>query len=484
MKTVNSSVVKAGLLVLLAFGTVASAAQQTTTDYRKLEYPALREIKIPEVSRVTLSNGMQLLLLEDHELPLIQLTARIRTGSIYDPVDKIGLADMTGEVMRTGGTLTMSGDEIDELLESMAASIETGMGTDYGFASLSVLKQDISRTLSILADILMNPAFPQDKIDLAKIQMRSAIARRNDEPDQIAGREFSKLIYGEDSVYARHTEYATVNAITRDDLVAFHRKFYGPNAVIAAVWGDFQTDEMVKVIESAFKGWKKVSDSAATPPPKVDYRFVNTVNMVPRPDLNQSNVVMGHIGGIAKDPDYPALVVMNQILGGGFTGRLFKNVRSREGLAYSVFGSYGTNYAYPGMFTVGCQTKSESTLQAISAMTAELKKIRESEVTQEELKLAKESFMNSFVFNFDTEGEIVSRILTYEYYGYPADFLMKMRDQIEKVTAADILRAARTHIHPDKLQILVVGNPNEFDKPLSILGQVRTIDTTIPAPKQ
>jgi predicted Zn-dependent peptidase len=136
------------------------------------------------------------------------------------------------------------------------------------------------------------------------------------------------------------------------------------------------------------------------------------------------------------------------------------------------------------MFTVGCQTKSESTLQAISAMTAELKKIRESEVTQEELKLAKESFMNSFVFNFDTEGEIVSRILTYEYYGYPADFLMKMRDQIEKVTAADILRAARTHIHPDKLQILVVGNPNEFDKPLSILGQVRTIDTTIPAPKQ
>jgi zinc protease len=184
--------VKAGLLLVLALSAVAATAQQATTDYRKLKYPSLREIKIPEVKRITLSNGMQLLLLEDHELPLIQFTARIRTGSIYDPAEKTGLADIAADVMRTGGTPTMNGDAIDESLESMAASVETGMAGDYGWASLSVLKQDIAKTLDILADILANPAFPPDKIELSKIQMRTAIARRNDEPAQIAAREFAK----------------------------------------------------------------------------------------------------------------------------------------------------------------------------------------------------------------------------------------------------------------------------------------------------
>ena len=176
-------------------------------------------------------------------------------------------------------------------------------------------------------------------------------------------------------MYARHTEYATIDAIARDDLVAFHKRFFGPNTMMAAVWGDFQTEEMVKKIEKAFAGWEKI-DAAVPPPPKVDYEYVRTVNLVPRPDLNQSNILLGHIGGLRSDPDYFALVVMNQILGGGFTGRLFKNVRSRQGLAYSVFGTYGAEYAYPGTFSLGCQTKSESTVQAIQAITSEVEKMR------------------------------------------------------------------------------------------------------------
>jgi len=176
--------------------------------------------------------------------------------------------------------------------------------------------------------------------------------------------------------------------------------------------------------------------------------------------------------------------VMNQILGGGFTGRLFKNVRSRQGLAYSVFGAYGTEYAYPGTFSLGCQTKSESTVQAIQAIVSEVEKMQQTEVTDEELKLAKESFLNSFVFNFDTEGEIVTRLLTYEYYDYPADFLLQTRDRVEKVTKADVLRVAKKHLNPDKVRILVVGNPEEFDKPLKTLGEVNTIDITIPPPAE
>lgn len=469
----------AAAVLALAVG-AAGAATKQAPDHRKLKYPSLREVKVPDVTRVTLPNGMKLLLLEDRELPLIHLSARIRTGSIYEPAEKVGLADITGDVMRTGGTSNMTGDEIDEALEAMAASVEIGIGLDYGVASLSVLKEDIDKTLGILADILMNPALPQDKIELAKIQHRSAIARRNDEPDGIASREFAKLIFGPDSVYARHTEYGTIDAIARDDLVAFHKRFFGPNTMMAAVWGDFETREMIQKIERAFGGWAKI-DATVPPMPKVDYEYTRTVSVIPRADLNQSSIFLGHIGGLRSDPDYFSLVVMNQILGGGFTGRLFKNVRSRQGLAYSVFGAYGADYAHPGMFSLGCQTKSESTVQAIQSILSEVEKMRQTEVTEEELRLAKESFLNSFVFNFDSEGKIVTRLLTYEYYDYPADFLLQIRDRVEKVTKADVLRVARKHLHPADVRILVVGNPDGFDKPLSTLGDVETLDVTIPA---
>jgi zinc protease len=393
---------------------------------------------------VTLPNGMKLLLLEDHELPLVQLSARIRVGSIYEPAEKVGLADITGDVMRTGGTAAMTGDQIDEALEAMAASVETGIAEDYGWASLSVLKEDIDKTLGILADVLMHPAFPQDKIELTKIQQRSAISRRNDEPDEIASREFAKLIYGADSVYARHTEYATIDAITRDDLVAFHQRFFGPNAMMAAVWGDLATRRW-SARREGLQGWEKF-----------DARFIrcrrstkNARQREPRgPSRPESvQIFLGHFGGLRNDPDYFSLVVIEPVLGGGFTGRLFKNVRSRQGLAYSVFGAYGVDYAHPGMLSLGCQTKSESTVQAIQSILSEVEKMRQAEVADEELETAKESFLNSFVFNFDSGGEVVTRLLTYEYYGYPADILFLTAIAVEMVTKADGARVARKQLH-------------------------------------
>jgi zinc protease len=436
---------------------------------------------MPKVRRVILANGMRLFLVEDHELPLISVSARIRTGSIYEPADKIGLASITGNVMRTGGTKSKTGDELDEQLERIAASVETGIGLNSGSASMSVLKEDVDTGLAILADVLMNPAFSEDKILLAKIQHRSAIARRNDNVRAIASREFDKLIYGPESAYARHTEYATIGNITRDDLIAFHKKFYKPNNVMLGIAGDFDIDEMVKKIENAFRGWNRAYVQFPQVQP-VQYEFKPTVNVISKDDINQSNIFMGHIGGLMNDPDYFALVVMNRILGGGFTGRLFKNIRSREGLAYSVYGIYSANYDFPGLFYVGCQTKSKSTVYAIRAMAEEVKKMIETQVTDEELALAKESYLNSFVFNFDTKGEIVARLMVYEYYGYPPDFLQKAKANIEKVTKADVLRVARKHLKPDKMQILAVGRPQDFDQPLSVFGSVKEIDITIPPP--
>ncbi len=460
-----------------------AAARERMPGYQQLQYPKLRDLQVPEVERLTLPNGMQLFLLEDHELPLIYVSALIRTGSVYEPADKVGLAEITGTVMRTGGTTSKTGDEIDEQLEQIAASVETSIGQSSGRAYMSVLKEDVDTGLAVLADVLMNPAFRQDKIDLARIAERTSIARRNDNPSGIAGREYAKLIYGPDSVYARYPEYATIDSITRDDLVAFHRKYYYPNNVMLAVWGDFETRQMVAKITAAFQDWQR-AEVELPPVPPVKYEFQSTVNAARKDDMNQSVIRLGHIGGLRSDPDYFALMVMNEILGGSFTSRLFKNVRSRQGLAYSVGGAYGSDYDHPGMFSLSCQTKLGSTVHAIEAIIEEVRKMTREEVTDEELALAKDGFLNSFVFNFESRGQIVTRLMTYAYYGYPADFLQKTKENVEKVSKADVLRVAKEHLHPDKVQILVVGRPEDLDKPLSTLGAVKTIDITIPTPGQ
>ena len=466
-----------GLMVLPWIG--GSALAQTP--YQDLEHPKLNDIRVPEVEQVTLSNGMKLFVLEDHELPLIRLSARIRVGSINEPPEKVGLASLTGSVMRTGGTTSRTGEEIDEELESIAASVETGIGLNSGSASMSVLTKDLGTGLPILADILMNPAFPEEMIQLGKLRRRSAISRRNDSVSALASREFSKLIYGADSPYARSVEYATIDSITREDLISFHQRFFYPNNMMLAVWGDFQTSDMIQKIEEAFQGWEQ-REIQASLPPKVNYEFRKTVNFIQRDDVNQTNIFMGHVGGLRNDPDYFALVLMNRILGSGFTSRLFKEVRSRQGLAYSVFGYYSANFDHEGIFYIGCQTKSETTVQAIRALIAEVEKMAESEVTDEELELARASYLNAFVFNFDSKGEIVNRLMTYAYYGYPLDFLEKAKEKIEKVTKSDILRVVRKHLHPDQMQILAVGRSQDFDEPLSVLGPVNQMDITIPEP--
>lgn len=468
------------LILVTAFFLSSSGLAQKTP--KELKFPPLKEIKLPKVERITLPNGMKLLLIEDHELPLIEASAMIKVGSKYEPADKVGLASITGEVMRTGGTKSKKGDQIDEELENIGAQVENWISASSGRAYLFVLKEDIDKGLSILADILQNPVFDDDKIELSKVQYRSMISRRNDDPGSLTRMEFIRLIYGKDHPYGRREEYETINNITRDDLIAFHKKCFHPNNVILAIWGDFRTKDMISKIKEAFKDWKPAKIDFPEEP-KVSEELIPSVNLIKKDDVNQTNINIGHIGGRRDDPDYPVLTVLTEILGGGFSSRLFRHVRSDQGLAYSVWGFYGANFDYPGVLYAGCSTKSESTYLAINSIIKEIRNITESEVTDEELKTAKDGILNSFVFKFDTKREIVERLMTYEYYGYPEDFLQEYKKNVEKVTKADILRAAKKNIHPDKLIILAVGRPQDFDKPLSELGEVNEIDITIPQPK-
>jgi zinc protease len=445
----------------------------------KFVFGPLNPIKMPRVEKVELKNGLKLFLVEDHDYPTIDVRAMVHTGSVYEPASKIGLAAIVGDVLRTGGTTSRTGDEIDKELETMAATVETGISQSSGYIVVSVLKEDIGKALGILAEMLISPAFREDKIELAKIMQKTLISRRNDDIGEITSREFNKLIYGKDSPYARHAEYATIDAITRQDIVDFYKKYFFPNNTIMTAWGDFNTKEMIALVEKTMGSWKM--EKVTVPPlPKVDYEYKYTVNIIQKPDVNQSNIGLGHIGGLMSNPDYPALMVMNSILS---YERMFKKIRTDEGLAYSVWGNYGASYLNPGVFSCGAQTKSQSTVYAIELMLKELERIQKEEVSDEELARAKDEYLNSYVFNFDSRAKVVNRVMTYVYYGYPLDFTEKVKEGVEKVTKADVLRVAKKYLQPDKVQILVVGKQEDFGKPLSTLGKVNVIDITIPPPK-
>jgi zinc protease len=464
------------LVLFLSFLFCWSFAYAQKSPKDKFIFPPLNPIKMPQVERVELGNGLELFLVEDHEYPTIDVRAMVRLGSVFEPASKIGLASITGRVLRTGGTASMTGDQIDKELETMAAYVSTSIGLTSGYIMVSVLKEDIDRALEILADILMNPAFQEDKINLAKIREKTSISRRNDEVRQIAYREFEKLIYGKDNPYARHPEYSTIEAITRQDVVDFYNNYFFPNNTIMAVWGDFDPKDMVAKIKKALGEWKK-TEAEVPALPRVSYEYKYTINYIDKPDVNQSNIMLGHIGGLMDNPDYPALSVMNSILS---WDRMFKIIRTDEGLAYSVWGYYGANYQVPGVFRCGAQTKSESTVYAVELMLKELRRIREEEVSSQELARAKDEYLNSYVFNFDSRAKIVNRLMTYAFFGYPLDFMDRIKKGVEKVTKEDVLRVAKNYLRPDKVQILVVGKKEDFDKPLATLGEVNVIDITIP----
>ncbi len=467
-------------LLLMALS-VLTAAQ----DVSKLKYPPLNPLQIPVVKKIALENGLRLYLVEDKSLPLFNASVRINCGSHLEPADKIGLAEVTGEALRTGGTKKWSGDEIDEMLEAVGASVETYIGLENGGASVNVLSEYTDLGLEVLADILRNPVFEQDKIDLEMVQQRTGISRRNDDPQEIGSREFGKVIYGANSVYARQTEYATISSITRDDLVKFHKDYITPDKIQIGVWGDYDEAQLLAKINQLFADWPKGSTDVPSLP-EVDYKFIQKAHYVEKNDVTQSNIYMGHIGGLVTDADYAARIVMNNILGGGFGNRMLNAVRSKEGLAYGASATYSANIAYPGVFYTYVGTKSETTAKAVQEALKVIRGMQTIPPTEEEMSKGKNAYLNSFVFNFDTKGEVVNRLMTYDFFGLPENFLQQTKEKVEKVTAADVIAAAKKNLRPDALQVVIVGKGKEFDMPLDQLaiGPVVNIDITIPSGEQ
>lgn len=473
-----------GLLVVLILGWQSPATALTPRHYHELEFPPLREVQLPDYERYELPNGLVVYLMEDHELPLVSGSATFRTGSRFEPADKVGLASLTGDAMRLGGTESLGPDELNRELEQRAASIETAIDQDSGSASFNALTEDLDEVFALFADVVQQPAFAQDRIDLLKRQYSGSIARRNDDPDEITSREFRKLVYGANSPYARTLEYATLNAIAREDVLAFYQASIRPDRTILGIVGDFDREQMKLLIADYFGEWQATGEALdISELPPVDQAKTGIFN-VEQPQLTQSYIQLGHLGGQLSYPDHAALSVMNEVLN-GFSGRLFNQVRSRQGLAYVVYAFWAPRYDHPGMFIGGGQTRSEATVPFVQSVEEEINRIRTNPVSEEELARAKDSVLNSFVFNFQSPDQALSRLIRYEYYDYPADFIFQFQEGVRAATAEDVLKAAQQRLDPEKLIVLVVGNEADIQPSLATLttDEVTAVDITIPQPE-
>jgi len=458
--------------------TAVSFAQ--VKDYHKIKYPTPKAPQIVKPFQFKLKNGLTILLLEDHELPIVSGRILFHTGSVADPAGKTGLAALVGDTMRTAGNTLMGGDQMDDYLESMAASVESFAGDTSAGVSFRCLKENADKVMGLFQATIETPVFAEKQVNVSKEQVKSAIMRRNDNPQGIAGREFSRRVYGLHSPLSAMEELATVKAITIQDLKTFHGKWYVPDNAVLAVWGDLNRKEMEKKLTELFRDWKP----ATVKLPTLDIHSEKPgVYFVHRDGVTQSNVIIGHLGQLRNNPDFPAMAIFSRLLGGGFESRLMKTVRRDMGLSYSPHGGIGTNWDYPGAFAIRINTKLGSTAKVIEVAKGIVSDIQKNGVTDEELNLSRDAYINSFVFQFDSLDKIIRRALTYKFYDYPENFTETLFNGLKKVTRDDIKRVANKYVHPDKALIMVVGDESKFDKPLSEFGPVTTVDVTIPKPE-
>ena len=460
----------AGLVSIFCFS-AAHGAESVTP--RTMTFPALH-FSIPKAERVQLKNGTPVYLLQDRELPMVTVSALIRTGSVFDPADKSGLAALTGSQLRGGGTRSLAPAELDRELEFMASSVESSFGADLGSVSLTSLTKNLDRTLQIFSDVLFQPRFDEKRLEVARRQALEMIRRQNDDPKELGDRELQKALYAGHPLGTMPTA-ATISAVRQGDLQSFHQRFVRPDNMILTVAGDFDRTAMLAALNRLIGQVRPEGHLHLPEVPQVTLQFAPAVLYAPK-QVNQTVIRLGHLGITKDDPDLYAIRVLDFILGGSFTSRLMLEIRTNQGLAYNVGSHFDVGRRFTGSFTAETETKAEATAKTIGLMTSIIGEIRKNPVSEQELRLAKDSIINSFLFGFTTPASIVTQQARLEFYGYHSDYLDRYRDRIAAVTREDILRAARKHLHPDAFKLVVVGDQKVFDKPLVTFGTVTTLD--------
>jgi len=454
----------------------ATKAEGTVLKNRAPVNKDLLRVKLPKPAETDLSNGVHLIVLEDHRTPQINFQMIIDgAGGYYDPASIPGLSGFTAALMREG-TTTRTSEQISEQLDRLAAAVGVGAGISSPFATVTGngLTNNLDTVLSLMADVLMNPSFPQAEIDRYKLRTRAGIMQQRAQPGFLAAERLNKAVFGDHPLSRVSATPAALDALTRDALVEFHKTHYVPDRAVLAVTGDITVEQAKQKAEAAFGAWKKsgaaIAAQAAAPPVSAP-----SISFIARPNSVQTSLRIGTQSIERADPDYVPLTVANRILGGPL-GRLFEHLREQKGYTYGANSGF-TSSRIVGSWTASTDVTSTVTDPALTDLIDEIKQMREKPVSDKELADAKRAIVGSFALLVESPNAVLNNVLDRHLYKLPADYWDTYASKIEAVTAADIQRVAQKYWAPDRLQIVAVGDVSQVEPALKKLGAYQSFDT-------
>jgi zinc protease len=416
------------------------------------------------------------IVIEDHRAPQVFFQMLVDgAGGYYDPPSMPGLASFTAALMREG-TTTKTSEQLSEQLDRLAATVGVGAGVSSSVATVtgSGLTNNLDTVLALMADVVMNPSFPQAEIDRYKARQRGFLIQNRSQPGFLAQERFSKAVFGDHPLSRVAPSPAALDGLTRDALVEFHKAHYIPDRAVLAVAGDITLAQAREKGETAFGAWKK---AGATIPAQADPAPVTgpSISMVARPNSVQTSLRVGTQSIKRTDPDYDALTVANHVLGGGPTGRLFNHLREEKGYTYGAYSGFSATRV-TGSWSASTDVRSEVTDPALTDLMDEIRQMREVTLTDKELADAKRALIASFALELESPNSILSHYIDNYIYKLPADYWDKYPDRIDAVTAADAQRVAQKYWSPDRLQVVAVGDASKVEPALKKLGQVQAFD--------
>ena len=460
----NRLVTNAALLA--AFAASTALGQAIPDRPEKLTYPAISwEVPKAKDAKVVLKNKVPAYLVADPTgVPLVRVTVSWRGGAYLDPAGKEGLASLFGSQLAVGGTQKTDAAKLEDRLEALAATLSSNCGPTSGGLYLQVQEKDLAEGLDLLMQALTQPAFAQDRLDLAKKSARQGLERRNDAVTSIAGLQMPRLLFGEGFFATERTTAASLDAITREDLLAFHASLLHPANLVVAVSGKLERKAMTDLLNRTVGAIK--ASPAARPSPKVpEPGFARTPGLyVCDKDAPQAMLQWAFPGMRRSDPDWYPAMVMNHVLGGGgFAARLMKKIRSDEGLTYGVRTALGEGPYYRGDLLGGLQTKNRSVAYALRLALAEMQRLRDEPLTEAELTSIRDGLVEAFPAQWGSRQAIANRFADENLAGWPEDWWADYREKVKAVTAADVQKAARKLLDVEKMVVLAVGKASEIE---------------------
>lgn len=476
-----------GLLSLLPGAARAQAPEQIQAPPSQAAAPKNRapvakdvlQVKLPRPQGFTLPDGgARILVVEDHKLPLVTVTVSLRAGALFEEPSKPGVAGLTADLL-TEGTTTRDYQQIARETERIGASLDATAGAERTIVSISGLSENTDQLIALLADVLLHPTFPADRLAKAKFQTISQRAQQESNPQFLSGQLAREVLYGAATPYGRPVATpAQIGAVTPADLRAFYAAHYldAPTTLIG-VAGDVRVKDIAKKLQAALAGWHAVpADAASTALPSGTFqpKQKTAIYVVDRPGSAQTFLTFTNLGIRRTDPDFFPLTVANYILGGSFNSRLNQDLREEKGYTYGV-SSGVTAPKYPGTWTMGGSVRNAVTAPAVGGFYSEFARIQSAPVTDAELAAAKRSLVGSFALTLESPAGVLSRLLDVVDYGLPADYWDTYPQKIQAVTAADVQRVTKTYLGTGRIQLIAVGERSQIEPGLSPYGTVTVL---------